>query len=651
MLNLLWLIPVFPLAGFVMLALAGGRLSRSGVAVVGTGSIGLAALVAILIGIDFIATPPPQYAYRQVLWTWINVAGFAPRIALYLDALSLVMVLVVTVVGFLIHLYSTEFMLSSHSPSPTSGRGEQDESPGDSARMGYKRFFTYMNLFVASMCTLLLADNLLLLYLGWEGVGLCSYLLIGFWYRDPANGLAARKAFVVTRVGDVAMAIGLFLLFTHLGTLDIQPLMQQATLQWPAGSALPIAAAALLLGGAVGKSAQLPLQTWLPDAMAGPTPVSALIHAATMVTAGVYLIARTHVLYALAPPVLLTVAVIGALTLLIAGFSALVQDDIKRVLAYSTISQIGYMFLALGVGAWSAAIFHFMTHAFFKALLFLCAGAVIASLHEEHNIFRMGGLRKQLPAVFWTFLIGSASLAALPLVTAGFYSKDQILWQSWSSSQGNPWLWLAGWVGALLTGLYIFRVVFIAFFGEARSAPGKLPGPRMMIPLIALAVLSVAGGWLELPPLLGQLTLFSNFVHTALPPTPIAHAAGNIELTLSLLAAVASLAGIGIAYLLYLRHPHALEQFAQSAPIAALRAFWHAGWGFDTLYDRVFVRPWLWLARTNRHDFIDTLFGGLAQLCRFFYRALSATQSGQMRRYAAGIAAGSIVLLFISVFA
>ncbi|HEX7636366.1 MAG TPA: proton-conducting transporter membrane subunit, partial [Noviherbaspirillum sp.] len=415
-----------------------------------------------------------------------------------------------------------------------------------------------------------------------------------------------------------------------------------------------------------------------------PTPVSALIHAATMVTAGVYLIARTHVLYALAPPVLLAVAAIGALTLLTAGFSALAQDDIKRVLAYSTISQIGYMFLALGVGAWSAAIFHFMTHAFFKALLFLCAGAVIASLHEEHNIFRMGGLRKQLPTVFWTFLIGSASLAALPLVTAGFYSKDQILWQSWSSPQGNPWLWAAGWVGALLTGLYIFRVVFVAFFGadvhlpplqgEGRGGDGlkhtapethpppnrplevggaelQRPGLRMMLPLIVLAVLSVAGGWLELPPLLGDLTLFSNFVHTALPQTPLVHATRTIELTLSLLAAAASLGGIFLAYLLFLRHPHALEQFAQSKPASALRTFWHAGWGFDALYDRMFVRPWLWLARIDRHDFIDTLFSGLAQLCRFLYRGLSATQTGQMRRYAAGIAAGAILILFISVFA
>ena len=322
--------------------------------------------------------------YTQTLWTWIDVGSFRPQIAFYLDALSLVMMLVVTFVSFLIHLYSAEFMRT-------------DE--------GYSRFFAYMNLFVACMVTLLLADNLLLLYLGWEGVGLCSYLLIGFWYQDPVNGRAGRKAFIVTRVGDTAMAIGLFLLFHSLGTLRIQDLLHAAQGQWSTGSAYAIAAAALLLGGAVGKSAQLPLQTWLPDAMAGPTPTSALIHAATMVTAGVYLIARTHVLFELAPPVQFAVAVIGAATLLMAGFSALTQNDIKRVLAYSTVSQIGYMFLALGVGAWGAAIFHFMTHAFFKALLFLAAGIIIEALHHEHNIFRMGGLRKELPVAFWTFLI------------------------------------------------------------------------------------------------------------------------------------------------------------------------------------------------------------------------------------------------------
>ncbi|MEO8520916.1 MAG: NADH-quinone oxidoreductase subunit L, partial [Acidobacteriota bacterium] len=344
MLDWLWLVPAVPLAGFLILVVAGARLRRSAVTLVGVGSIATSTAIALLVAARLMALPPEARVFTQSLWTWVRVDDFAPAIAFRLDPLSLVMMVVVTGVSFLIHLYSSSFMA------------------GDE---GYGRFFAYMNLFVGSMLVLVLADNLLFLYLGWEGVGLCSYLLIGFWYRDPINANAGRKAFIVTRVGDTAMALGLFLLATHLGTLDIQLLMQRAAAAWPAGSALPIAAAALLLGGAVGKSAQLPLQTWLPDAMAGPTPVSALIHAATMVTAGVYLIARTHVLFALAPPVQLAVAIIGAATLLLAGCSALTQPDIKRVLAYSTISQIGYMFLALGVGAWSAAIFHFMTHAFF----------------------------------------------------------------------------------------------------------------------------------------------------------------------------------------------------------------------------------------------------------------------------------------------
>jgi NADH-quinone oxidoreductase subunit L len=286
------------------------------------------------------------------------------------------------------------------------------------------------------MLVLVLADNLLLLYLGWEGVGLCSYLLIGFWYQDAANGRAARKAFIVTRVGDTALLIGLLLLFTKLGTLQIQPLMELASERWVVGSSITVAVAGLLLGGALGKSAQLPLQTWLPDAMAGPTPVSALIHAATMVTAGVYLIARMNVLFTLSPVIQTTVAAVGAGTLILAGFSALTQRDIKRVLAYSTISQIGYMFVGVGVGAWAPAMFHFMTHAFFKALLFMAAGVVIIGLHHEQDMFKMGGLRKRAPLAFWTFLAGSLSLAALPLVTAGFYSKDAILAGAWASDAG-----------------------------------------------------------------------------------------------------------------------------------------------------------------------------------------------------------------------
>ena len=328
MLELLWLIPTFPLLGFLALMLVGSRLSRTEVAFVGAGSIGLSAVVTLLVGLSFMAAPPAGASFTQTLWVWLDVAGFRPAFAFYLDALSLTMIFVVTFVGFLIHLYSVEYMM------------EEEE--------GYSRFFAYMNLFVCAMLTLLLADNLMLLLLGWEGVGLCSYLLIGFFYKEEANGQAASKAFIVTRVGDTAMLMALFLLFAELGTLDIQELLQRAGQQFQPGSGLAVAVALLLLGGAVGKSAQLPLQTWLPDAMAGPTPVSALIHAATMVTAGVYLIARTHVLFTLAPAVLTLVAVIGTLTLLMAGFAALVQTDIKRVLAYSTISQIGYMFLALG---------------------------------------------------------------------------------------------------------------------------------------------------------------------------------------------------------------------------------------------------------------------------------------------------------------
>ena len=527
MLALLWLVPALPFAGFLVLALSGGRFGRRGVATIGAGSVGISALVAILIGFSFALDPPHGFTFRQTAWVWMEVAGFTSEVAFYLDPLSLVMILVVTVISFLIHVYSTGFM-------------EEDE--------GYARFFAYMNLFVGFMCILVPADNLVLLYLGWEGVGLCSYLLIGFWYRIPANGRAARKAFIVTRVGDTALAIGLFLLFTHLGTLDIQALMQRAAVIFPSGSDIAVAAAALLLAGAVGKSAQLPLQTWLPDAMAGPTPVSALIHAATMVTAGVYLIARTHVLFALAPPVQFGIAVIGAITLLLAGFSALAQKDIKRVLAYSTISQIGYMFLALGVGAWSAAIFHLMTHAFFKALLFLSAGVIIMSLHGEHDIWRMGGLREKLPIAFWTFLIGGASLAAVPLVTAGFYSKDMILLQVATSAQGNPWLWAAAWIGAILTSLYIFRVVFLVFFGETRGAAAPdtaRSGLRMTGPMLILAVFSIAGGWIETPPFLGNWTLFSDFVQHALPMARSIHRgeSGGTELILEMLVMSAPLVG------------------------------------------------------------------------------------------------------------
>jgi len=620
MLQLLWLVPAVPFAGALMLAIFGPRMRSKVVAVVGVGTIAVSAVISLLIAGAFLSAPPAAGADTQVLWTWIDVGSFHSAIAFYLDALSLVMVVVVTFVSFLIHLYSTEFM-----------RGDE----------GYSRFFAYMNLFVASMVTLLLADNLLLLYLGWEGVGLCSYLLIGFWYQDPANGRAGRKAFIVTRVGDTAMAVGLFLLFHRLGTLRIQDLMHAAQSQWPIGSPYAIAAAALLLGGAVGKSAQLPLQTWLPDAMAGPTPTSALIHAATMVTAGVYLIARTHVLFELAPPVQLAVAVVGTATLLMAGFSALTQNDIKRVLAYSTISQIGYMFLALGVGAWGAAIFHFMTHAFFKALLFLAAGIVIEALHHEHNIFRMGGLRKELPVAFWIFLIGGCALAGLPLITAGFYSKDLILWSTANSAAGGMGLWAAGIAGVVLTSLYTFRLIFLVFFGPAATPVTRRPGRAMVIPACVLAFLSIAGGFDRAP--------FTAFMSTALPGFRDARG-GVAEAASSTAAGFAFLAGLLAAWYAYLRNP-ALGRAAGRNPAGRLlHQFWFSDWGMDWLYDRLFVRPVVWMAAANKADIIDSIYDGLARMAALCHRFLSLTETGKLRWYAAWIAGGSAVVVAIVMF-
>jgi NADH-quinone oxidoreductase subunit L len=588
------------------------------VAVAGVGSIALSVLLSLAVVPAWLALGTP---YRQVLWTWLEVPSFHPEIAFYLDPVSLLMVGVVTVVSFLIHLYSAEFM-------------EGDE--------GYSRFFAYMNLFVASMVVLLLADNLLLLYLGWEGVGLCSYLLIGFWYQDPANGRAARKAFIVTRVGDTAMILGLFLLQRELGTLRIQDLMRQASVQWAAGSPLATAAAALLLGGAVGKSAQLPLSTWLPDAMAGPTPTSALIHAATMVTAGVYLIARMHVLYSLAPAVQSAVAVIGAVTLLMAGCSALVQSDLKRVLAYSTISQIGYMFLALGTGSWQGALFHFTTHAFFKALLFLAAGIVIEALGHEHDIFRMGGLRKELPLAFWLFMVGGCSLAGLPLITAGAFSKDFILWQALTSRAGGPWLWAAGVAGVVLTGLYTFRLIFLVFFGNRTTPVTRRPGRRMAVPVLVLAVLSIAGGWWG--------NALRAFLSRALPAAVLVPGGGSIEALASVVAGLAFVLGLGLAYLFFLRQRGWAEGLAATAWGQRLHALWREDWGLDWLYDRAWVRPFVWVARANRRDFIDHGVTGIARLHELAFQALSRTENGRLRWYAAAVGIGAALFLGVAVF-
>ncbi len=623
----LWLIPALPLGGFLILALAGKQLSRSSVALVGAGSICLSALVTFVVGGAFLAGMPANAVYTQTLWTWFEVGAFSAKITLTLDVLSLVFVFIITFIGALIHIYSTAFM-------------EADRD--------YARFFASMNLFVFSMLVLVLADNLLLMYLGWEGVGLCSYLLIGFWYEQQGNGNAARKAFTVTRIGDAAMAIGLFMVFQQAGTLVISDIGTNAGAIWQPNSTVVTVTALLLLAGGLGKSAQLPLQTWLPDAMAGPSPVSALIHAATMVTAGVYLVARMHAIFALSETARLVIAVIGAATLLLAGLTALTQYDIKRVLAYSTISQIGYMFLALGVGAWTAAIFHFMVHAFFKALLFLAAGAIIESLHHEHNMFKMGGLKDKMPVVFWTFLAAALSLAAVPLISAGFYSKDQILWYSWTANGGGPVLWMVALCGALITAAYTTRMMILTFWGESHTPVGHLPGKRMTMPLVILAVFSIFIGFIELPHNFGHFTLFSDLLHPVLPET-IMRADIPSEWLFQLLAALATLGGVFLGYHYYYQNPSSIESLRRNGLLANLHRFWFSGWGFDALYDRLLVKPFIFISKINKSDVTDRLYTGIAAVTDDMYKLLSRTQSGSLRWYIMGLVVGAILILGIQI--
>jgi NADH-quinone oxidoreductase subunit L len=613
--SLLFLTCVFPLLGWFLLAFSRGRFSENLSALIGVGSVGLSALTAAWVIVQFNLNPPPNGVFTQVLWQWMSVAGFAPSFTLYLDGLSVTMLGVVTGVGFLIHLFASWYM-----------RGEE----------GYSRFFAYTNLFIFSMLLLVLGDNLLMLYFGWEGVGLCSYLLIGFYFKHTANGNAALKAFIVTRIGDVFMAVGLFILFLHLGTLNIQELMLLAPQKYVQGDSWLWIATLMLLGGAVGKSAQLPLQTWLADAMAGPTPVSALIHAATMVTAGVYLIARTHGLFLLTPDILELVGIVGGVTLVLAGFAALVQTDIKRILAYSTMSQIGYMFLALGVGAWDAAIFHLMTHAFFKALLFLASGAVINACHHEQNIFKMGGLWKKLPLAYASFIVGGAALAALPLITAGFYSKDEILWEAFAS--GHQWLLYAGLAGAFLTSLYTFRLIFIAFHGEQQTEAHAGHGVAHWLPLVTLIVLSTFIGALISPPLAGVL------------PQSVGHAGGEAKHSLEIASGAIAIIGIVLAALLFLGKRSFATAVAQSSPGRFLSAWWFAAWGFDWLYDKLFVQPYLLLCRLLGRDPIDRSIGLIPRLARGGNALLASSETGQVRWYATSIAGGAVLVLAVLLF-
>ena len=605
--SLLFLTCLFPFIGFLLLAFSAGRFSENKAALVGVGSIGLSALTTLFVGMQFLQQGTAT-VFNQTLWQWINTVDLKVGLVLHLDGLSLTMLGVVTGVGFLIHLFASWYM-----------RGEE----------GYSRFFAYTNLFITSMLFLVLADNLMLVYLGWEGVGLCSYLLIGFYYKDRNNIAAAMKAFIVTRVGDVFLAIGLFVLYRELGTLNIADILTLAPQKLTAGDPTIEFATLMLLGGAVGKSAQLPLQTWLADAMAGPTPVSALIHAATMVTAGVYLIARTHGLFLMAPDVLHLVGIIGAITLLLSGFAALVQTDIKRILAYSTMSQIGYMFLALGVGAWGGAVFHLMTHAFFKALLFLSAGSVILACHHEQNIFRMGGLRRSIPMVYAAFLIGGSALAALPFVTAGFFSKDEILFAAYQG--GYSGLLLSGLIGAFLTSLYTFRLIFIVFHGESKLNVHPGHGLSHHLPLLVLMLLSTFVGALITPPLASVF--------------PSVNESHDGKLMIELLSATIAISGIVLAAFLFLGKRQLITQLASSAAGQPLCKLWFNAWGFDWLYQHVFVMPYQLIARILQRDPMDRMITLTTLLVGALNRISVQMVTGSLRWYAASMSLGALVIL------
>ena len=632
-LTLLWLVPLFPLLGAILNGVSAGKLPRKAVSAIGVGSVGLSFAIAIACFSELLALPPEARRVTQGLFTWVQSGDFHAEVRYALDPLGAVMMLVVTGVGFLIHVYSTGYM------------GHEQ---------AYGRYFSYLNLFTFSMLTLVLADNFLLMFLGWEAVGLCSYLLIGFWYQRPAAAEAGKKAFIVNRIGDWGFLLGIFLIFVTFGTVDFATVFAQAPQRLAVGSALATTIALLLFLGATGKSAQLPLYVWLPDAMEGPTPVSALIHAATMVTAGVYMVARCHILYLLSPVALQTVAIVGALTALFAATIGLVQNDIKRVLAYSTISQLGYMFLGCGVGAFASGIFHLMTHAFFKALLFLGAGSVIHALSGEQNLWRMGGLRRHLRRTHITFLIGTLAIAGVfPL--AGFFSKDEILYQTWL--RGGPLLWCAGVVGAFLTAFYMFRLYFLTFHGPSRVPEGAKQhlheSPNSMtIPLMLLAVLSAIGGFVQVPLLAGgqRLDRFLEPVFAdAADLTPAAHAANaaGAEAGLMAISLAVALVGIFVAYKFYVADPDLPRRLAEQMR-GAYRLVFNKYW-VDEMVDSWVVQPLyrgsvrLW----ERFDaaVIDGAVNGVGRQIERGAGLLRLAQVGYVQVYALILTLGAVVVI------
>ena len=633
-LKLLWLVPMLPLLGAILNGIGAGRVPRKIVSAIGVGSIGLAFLIALACFRELLALPPESRRITQGLFTWMQSGDFEANVRFALDPLGAVMMLVVTGVGLLIHVYSTGYM--GHEKA-------------------YGRYFAYLNLFTFSMLTLVLADNFVLMFLGWEAVGLCSYLLIGFWYQKPAAAEAGKKAFVVNRIGDWGFLLGIFLIFVTFHTVDFAQVFAQAPATLAMGGGLATAIALLLFVGAIGKSAQIPLYVWLPDAMEGPTPVSALIHAATMVTAGVYMVARCHILYLLSPTALLVVAIVGAATALFAATIGIVQNDIKRVLAYSTVSQLGYMFLACGVGAFASGIFHLMTHAFFKALLFLGAGSVIHALSGEQDLWKMGGLRRHLPRTHATVLVATLAIAGV-FPFAGFFSKDEILWNAWL--RGGPLLWGAGVVGAFLTAFYMFRLYFLAFHGESRVAQEAKhhlhESPySMTVPLMILAVLSAVGGFVQIPIVAGgqRLDRFLEpvFGDASAVTGAVPHAvhAGNAEIVLMVISLAVAVLGIFVAYRFYVADPRLPARLAESAR-GAYRVLFNKYW-VDKIYNGLIVQPIyrgsvrLW----ERFDaaVIDGIVNGVGKRIEQGSGLLRLAQTGYVQVYALILTLGTVVVL------
>lgn len=634
MIEYIWLIPLLPLIGFLINGILGRKLGKVLVSWIGCGSVGLSFLISIKVFFELLSLPVEERVFEKIVFPWIYSGFFKVNISFLLDPLSCVMLLVVTGVGFLIHVYSVGYM-------------HEDK--------GFSRFFSFLNLFVFSMLMLVLADNFLLLYLGWEAVGLCSYLLIGFWYEKKSASDAAKKAFIVNRIGDFGFALGVMLIFWTFGTLNYTEVFQQAPSILVAGGGLVTAITLLLFMGAVGKSAQIPLYVWLPDAMEGPTPVSALIHAATMVTAGVYMVARCHVLFELAPFTLSLVAIIGAVTAIYTASIAMVQNDIKRVLAYSTISQLGYMFLGCGVGAFAAGIFHLMTHAFFKALLFLGAGSVMHALSGELNMQKMGGLKGKIPVTFWTVFAAVLAISGIPFFS-GFFSKDEILWRAFS--QGNFILWLIGAITAGMTAFYMFRLLFLTFFGKSRVEESVKPhiheSPKIMIiPLVILAILSIIGGYVGVPKSLGGGNHFERFLSPVFGEAEkIIHHSASTEYILMIISIAVALVGIFFAYRFYVSKPELPKSLAQryGLPYKVLLNKYYV----DEFYFKVIINPLLKFATFLWQFFdikiIDGIANGLAEMVNFIGGVFRKIQTGYVRNYALSMVLGVILILAYFIF-